>query len=382
MPHISLWSILIGIVGSISLVRLLPSLDSKLCLSSPHTDLGGRDTDEGHPRSLLEVAMRRFVMLSVIVPTLIRQQSLRRTIQSLRGQTLPADQFEILVVDNGSTDDTLMLVEELDRSVGKQIQLLREPCLGLHNARHAGARAAKGDILVFTDDDATFDPDWLRAYADTFECHPEMVAAGGPVRPLWEVPPPEWVVKFMGDSREFGILSLMEPYEDFRLDTNGYFYGVNMAIRRSVLFAVGGFNPESFGEVWLGDGESGLNCKLWARSMSIGYIPNAIVYHHIPAERMTVSYFRRRMANQGACDFYTRLNHHVPSRFELLRNACTILLSNSKLWLKAYMLKGRTEVPSLQLQLRAAQRLAEVKYIIRLIIDRRLRALVRQTAWL
>ncbi len=133
-----------------------------------------------------------------------------------------------------------------------------------------------------------------------------MAAAGGPVRPSWEKPREEWLERFMRGHKNFPIYSLMEPYEGFRLDAKGIFFGVNMAIRREVLFEAGGFNPEAFGDFWLGDGETGLNRKLWELAMFVGYVPGALVYHHIPSERMTVSYMRRRMANQGACDVYTR----------------------------------------------------------------------------
>jgi glycosyl transferase family 2 len=92
-----------------------------------------------------------------------------------------------------------------------------------HNARHAGVWAAKGDILIFTDDDATFAQGWLRAYADAFDTHPEMVAAGGPVRPVWEDPAPTWLLQFMGDAKTFGTLSLMEPYDTFVWFTMAYF---------------------------------------------------------------------------------------------------------------------------------------------------------------
>src|SRR5207244_2638099 len=176
------------------------------------------------------------------------------------------------------------------------------------------AHAAQGEILVFTDDDATFDPDWLQAYADAFDCHPEMTAAGGPVRPAWEAPPPPWFTQFMED-KSCGILSLMEPFEEFRLGPEAFFWGVNMAIRREVLFAVGGFNPEAFGDIWLGDGESGLNRKLRERRMPIGYVPGAVVHHHIPPGRMTVDYVCHRLANQEACELYTTYHDRIPVAF-------------------------------------------------------------------
>ena len=131
--------------------------------------------------------------------------------------------------------------------------------LGLHNARHAGARAAEGKILLFTDDDATFDCGWATAYAEAFARHTEMMASGGPVRPIWETEPPQWLLDYIAESKMFNILSIMEPHTEFRMNPNGFFFGVNMAIRRNILFEVGGFNPESFGDIWSGDGEAGLN---------------------------------------------------------------------------------------------------------------------------
>jgi glycosyltransferase involved in cell wall biosynthesis len=225
----------------------------------------------------------------------------------------PSDRYEVIVVDNASTDTTPEVVQRLQsHSNGYNLHYVWEEQLGLHNARHAGARAAQGEILVFRDDDATFDTGWLQAYAKAFSAHPEMAAAGGPVRPIWEVQPPEWLLDFIAQPGMAGCLSLMEPYQEFCIDHKGYFYGVNIAVRRNALFEVGGFNPEAFGDIWLGDGETGLYNKLCERGMLVGYVPSAIVYHHIAPERMTVDYLRRRMANQGACEAYSQFHVEVP----------------------------------------------------------------------
>lgn len=78
----------------------------------------------------------------------------------------PSDRYEIIVVDNASTDATPQEIKNLQGDVNRHIlRYVSEERLGLHNARHAGARAANGEILVFTDDDATFDPGWLQSYA-------------------------------------------------------------------------------------------------------------------------------------------------------------------------------------------------------------------------
>jgi hypothetical protein len=166
------------------------------------------------------------------------------------------------------------------------------------------------------------------------------------------------------------------------MDHQGFFFGVNMAIRRKVLFDLGGFNPELFGNLWLGDGETGLNRKLMQRELLIGYVPNALVYHHIPPERMTVAYFRRRMANQAACDAYGYYHHGIPPWPRLLKSIAGVSVRNAGCWLRAAVMRGRTDRHALNVQMRSATTQAHVKYLARLIYDKRLRELVLKKNWL
>jgi len=322
-------------------------------------------------------------MISLIIPTYNRAGVLKRALDSaMKVDYSPAD-YEIIVVDNGSTDATPAVVQDVrDNSAEHNVIYIREERLGLHNARHAGVWAAKGDILIFTDDDATFAPVWLRAYAEAFNAHPEMVAAGGPVRASWQAPPPKWLVEFMGDAKTFGIFSLMEPYNDFRLNPDGIFFGVNMAIRANVLLEMGGFNPEAFGGVWLGDGETGLVYKLWKHKMLIGYVPEALVYHHIPPERMTVQYLRLRMANQGVCDLYSDFHHILPNTRSMLRRVSGLILRNYRSWVAGMLVKNRTDVQSLDIQLESARTQAQLKYMLKVTLNKKFQSFVLKKDWL
>ncbi len=323
-------------------------------------------------------------MLSIIIPTYRRPLVLLQALKSLQEQTL--ESFEILVVDNAADPEIEKMVTSFNQTALITAHYVPEPQLGLHNARHTGAIAAKGDILVYTDDDATFDINWLKAYSEAFLKHPEMVAAGGPVRPVWEVPPPQWLLAYIEDcnhnnTKIFSILSLMEPYAEFRLDSQGFFFGVNMAIRRDVLFKVGGFNPECFGDIWLGDGESGLNRKLWEHNLPIGYVNTAIVYHHIPQSRMTINYFCRRMANEGACDMYSYYHKGIPNQLRLLTHIIQIAVRN-KFWIKSLLIRQQNDTPTVNRKLYRARSQSQIKYIFRLMIDESFKKMVLQQNWL
>jgi len=323
------------------------------------------------------------ITISLIIPTYNRATSLKRALESALNLDYPPPGYEIIVVDNGSADATAEVVKNARlSSPGHKLKYVREERLGLHHARHAGVWEAEGDILIFTDDDATFDPGWVRAYAEAFNAHPQMVAAGGPVRASWEAPPPNWLVEFIGDAKIFGMLSLTEPHNEFHLTADGVFFGVNMAIRANVLLEMGGFNPEAFGDVWLGDGETGLIYKLWNHKLLIGYEPDALVYHHIPPERMTLRYLRRRMANQGVCDLYSDFHRTRPNTVSLLKRAGGLLIKNAQTWIAAMLVKDRTDVHSLKIQLDAARTRAQLKYTVKLAVNSNFRAFVLKTDWL
>lgn len=317
--------------------------------------------------------------MSCIIPTYNRSHYLHQAIESLQKQTF--DTFEIIVVDNAADPAIKHMIATFNATATIPVRYLPEPNLGVHNARHTGALAATGELLVFTDDDTTFAPQWIEAYAQAFSIHPEMAASGGPVRPLWESPPPEWLMEYIGDARIFTLLSLMEPYQKIVIDTKGYFFSCNMAIWKTILIDRGGFHPEATGNIWLGDGETGLNQEMWNKGDLIGYVPEAIVYHHIPSSRMTVKYFCHRMANEGACDMYAAYHKGIPGQWTLLKHAMRIVLER-KCWIRPLLYRGKTDHHSLNIQMYAARTQAHVKYILRLMRDKKFRQLVLRKDWL
>jgi glycosyltransferase involved in cell wall biosynthesis len=240
------------------------------------------------------------MLVSAVLCTHNRQEHLRIAIESLTRQTLSARDFEILVVDNASSDETASLVSELQREV-KNLVYVFEPRLGLNNARNTGWRRAQADIVAFLDDDAVADTNWLQRIVDKFSQYDVQTAAiGGKVEPWWEEPPPSWL-----ETRFWPSLSVLDlSHEDKLLDRHHYFVGANMAIRTQALAKVGGFHPflDRQGRNLLSNGEVHLKWRLEAAGYQAYYCPEIKVCHLVPKERMTQSWFRQRYYWHGISD--------------------------------------------------------------------------------
>ena len=256
------------------------------------------------------------ISISVIIPTLNRCQILAEALASVRTQSLPAYAYELIVVDNGSTDKTAQVVKELNRDGGKPIRYVYESRPGLHWARHAGARAAQSEILAYTDDDAVVTPDWLHGLMSAYQ-NPKVAAAGGPIHVRWRSQPPEWVPPL----GTFGHLDYGSDYKE--LSWPKAINGGNFSVRKQVLFDVGGFNPDTSVEDRLvGDGEWGLCRKLYSAGWKIAYVPDALVYHVQDGATVTLAKMRHRYAQQARFAAYTEYKSFRPSKSEVVIARC------------------------------------------------------------
>ena len=107
-------------------------------------------------------------MISVIIPTRNRAELLRDTLTSIQGQTLSYELFEVLVVDNGSTDNTKDVTLNFKKNLNN-LRYVYAPVPGLHEGRHRGMKEARYNLLVFADDDILATPDWLLSYYEVFK---------------------------------------------------------------------------------------------------------------------------------------------------------------------------------------------------------------------
>ena len=122
-------------------------------------------------------------LVSVIVPSYQRAKFLKDTVASFLQQTL-AQGFEILVVDNAPSDELREYVQSLAEANATPVRYIPEPRTGLHYARHAGAHAARGEILVYVDDDVLTPPGWLEAICVPYS-DPKVACVGGKTVAKW-----------------------------------------------------------------------------------------------------------------------------------------------------------------------------------------------------
>jgi glycosyltransferase involved in cell wall biosynthesis len=237
--------------------------------------------------------MRPSALITVIVCTYNRSGSLRETLTSLANMAVPADfSWELIVVDNNSSDDTRAVIEEFARTSGLNVQYVFEGKQGLSHARNAGLRAAQGEIIAFTDDDVTVDRGWLRALAEAFD-QTGCAGLGGKIVPAWPDKPPRWY----SDMPPYWTIGPVVAYNlgDQTCEARILPFGANMAMRRSAIQDLGWFRTD----LGAGSGTRSLSeetdffWRLRNAGRKIVYEPGAVVFHPVPPERQTKKYFRR-----------------------------------------------------------------------------------------
>jgi glucosyl-dolichyl phosphate glucuronosyltransferase len=228
---------------------------------------------------------------SVVIATYNRAADLRATLASL-ATVEPDGPWEVLVVDNNSSDDTRQAVEHAAATFPAPLRYLFEAQQGRSPALNTGIAAARGDIIVTTDDDVRVTPDWLNAAARGLE---ELKAdyVGGPVLPIWRSPRPSWLSSRSG--RHWAVIALLDYGATPREFGARVPLGVNMAFRRSALQRAGLLDPETGRKAGTLLGQEVREWCIRARKAGVRgfYVPDMVVEHVIPGDRLTKAYYRR-----------------------------------------------------------------------------------------
>lgn len=226
--------------------------------------------------------------ISVVLGTYNRATSLNLTLQSCRSLLCPASlAWELLVVDNNSTDATREVVESFAATAVFPVRYIFEKRQGRSAALNAGIAEAQGDIIVFTDDDVLLHCDWLANLKRTFDDN-DCASVAGRVVPQWNHPKPDWLV--MEDQYAVTRFDVGDEFKEIRIPP----LGANSAFRKEVFGKYGLFRLDlgvrgSEHTITCDDTEFGE--RLIRAGEKIVYCPTAIVYHPVNPNRTTKKYF-------------------------------------------------------------------------------------------
>lgn len=262
-------------------------------------------------------------LVSIIVCTYNRCEQLRKTIESLLN--LKYDSYEIIVVDNNSTDATASVAKEYP------VRYVFESKSGVSFARNTGLDVSHGEFVGFIDDDEIVSDNWIKAMLKAFELEGSVTVVTGPVKPQYLVPLPCWL--------EDNIYELSEDdkYKKYRLlSTNETLGTGNSLFIKKSLDGIR-FDPHlgrSKDNLISGEDTDFIQ-KIYSKGYKAAYSPDALVYHIIPTERITLKFFIRRHFSEGITEyirkgkkvFWRRLFKPIP---DLLGLTLSVLTLNPK----------------------------------------------------
>ena len=218
--------------------------------------------------------------VSIIVAVYNGARTIENCLKGLLSQDYPNDKFEILIVENGSTDDTTAIIERYP------VKLLHSPVRGLARARNYGIERATGEIIAMTDADCIADPHWITALVETYK-DPDVGGAGGPVEDFVHNNM-NWAEQFATEARP--LVNYISGSHEFL----PHLVGANSSYRRSLLYDAGLYNPgipTYYGE----DIEFSWRFQI-KTGKKLAYAPAAIINHH---HRSTTSGLLKQYRNYG-----------------------------------------------------------------------------------
>lgn len=268
---------------------------NEVVLCTPSCQIASRSHMENPSRN------KTTISVTVVICTYNRADSLGRTLVSVAAcDTPPTLDWEVLIVDNNSTDGTRELVTEFCSRPPHRFRYVFERQQGLSHARNAGIREAQGEIVVFTDDDVTVEKSWLRNLVAPL-ADPEWAGAGGRIEPVWTSMCPDWLSP--NEPYALGPLVMFDRGPTSR-ELREAPFGANMAFRKWVFERHGGFRADlgnrPGSEIRNDDSEFG--ARILAAGERLRYEPAAIVYHPVAENRLQRSYFLMWWFDKGRGD--------------------------------------------------------------------------------
>jgi len=233
------------------------------------------------------------MQLDVIIPTYSRRNLLGRALDSLfRAEVPDGLAVTVTVVDNNSQDGTSELVRDLETRLPGRIRYLFEPKQGRSHAINRGIVSTQGDLVGMIDDDEEVDAGWLLRIYRAFQTQ-SVDFIGGPYIPVWEASPPPWLPPDYP-----GVIGCIDGGDSMAVYDNRYpgiLMGGNAVLTRAILAKVGLYSTElgRTGSRLLAGEDEDMYRRLLAAGARGLYLPDLIIYHQVPSERLTKRYYRR-----------------------------------------------------------------------------------------
>ncbi|WP_109829795.1 glycosyltransferase [Reichenbachiella versicolor] len=238
------------------------------------------------------------MLLSVVICTYNRAELLKKTVKSLCNQDFSRSDYEILIINNQSTDHTNQVIQSLIKTYPEnRILNFLETSQGLSYARNRGVKESKGSLICFLDDDIIASRDLISVYCKFFKSHPQVSSAGGKVVPYFEVDPPVWLSSYLLPL--YAQQNLGDCDSVFR--KNSFPIGANMCFRSSFFHTYGLFdtNLGRKGVELLAGEEKELISRAHLKSDFSNYVAGAVIQHYIPEKRLNLNYIKRQALGTG-----------------------------------------------------------------------------------
>jgi glycosyltransferase involved in cell wall biosynthesis len=239
--------------------------------------------------------------VSVVIITYNRSELLKGAVESVLAQEAEGVRYEVIVVDNNSSDTTRQVVEAHINRGRSNLRYLFEPQQGVSHARNAGLTAARSPVVAFADDDVRVAKDWVANIKRAFDLHPEVEFLGGKILPKWNTTPPSWLTR-----EHWWALALLDRGDKpfyVNADNPLCLPTANASFRREVFARLGLFSPDFSGRE---DHEFLL--RLWRTGCRGLYDPTIVVTADVQPERLTRDYHRGWNITTGKFNSLMRLN--------------------------------------------------------------------------
>lgn len=238
-------------------------------------------------------------LISYIICTYNRAEYLSKALEALAHQNYPDfNDFEIVIINNNSTDNTQQVVESFVQKYPKiKIVYALEEKQGLSNARNKAIEVSNADWLAFLDDDAYVHADYTLKLISFIKLNHNIKAMGGPILLDFESPKPGWYTHYLGS-----LFGYFKPYEESRLFTKNFYpRGSNMIFHRTLFEKYGLFNPNlgRIGRNMMGSEEKDMFQRIFKGKEKVYYLHSAIIFHLVPDFRTKIDFIKKQSIGVG-----------------------------------------------------------------------------------